>query len=109
MTGRTKAPRTYYASHSRQELAIAMKMDNPDWLLSTPIQGFSQKFGFTNASHRTEEEIGVIYELSQKINGPESCREVLSAIGGMLKGMTDKLGEIAPRLIKGEKALPSKT
>jgi hypothetical protein len=80
-----------------------MKKDNNKWLLNTSIEDFSQKFGFTGASRRTETEIGVIYELSQKINGPESCREVLDAIGGMLKGMMDELGEIASRLIKGEK------
>ena len=103
MTGQEKAPRSYYAPQSRAELARALTKDNKDWLLSTPVEDFRKKFGFTNAPRRTEAEITAIYELSQQIDSAESCRKVLDAIGKQLQGMADELGELAPMLIESGK------
>ena len=98
MTNQTKAPRTYYAPQSRAELA------NKEWLVNTPIDEFRKKFRFSGAHPRAQKEIDVITSMSRGIKDPGSCLEVLNAIGGIIQGTADQLGELALRLIKGKKA-----
>ena len=72
------------------ELAKAMKKDNKEWLVNTPIDEFCRKFGFSDANLRTPRaEINKIVAMSREINGPDSCHKVLSEFGNMLKGTAD--------------------
>ena len=78
-------------AQSQAELA------NKEWLVNTPIDKFHKKFRFSGAHPRAQNEIDVITSMSRGIKDLGSCLEVLNAIGGIIQGTADKLGELALR------------
>ena len=65
---------------------------------------FREKFRLLNPNVRSRAEVNFIAGLAKSIGGPESCQNLLSAIGRQIQGAADEPDETIPRLTQGETA-----
>ena len=95
--------RDYCAPYAREQMAAALRRDDPQWDQNTPIEEFREKFKLTSNNDITPDDIKNLASLSNKIVTAEDCQPLLDAVGGLIqksRNVAIKFREQGARLLR---------
>ena len=79
----------HYAPHAREQMAAALRRDDPKWDQNTPIEEFREKFKLTSNNDITPDDIKNLASLSKKIVAAGDCQPLLDAVGNLIQKSRD--------------------